>query len=159
VVPLFRHEVLDVNEPVADCDKWQRSFALPKPVYDEPSLADPHGKPYEVAVAGNQAEPVKMLRVQQVHGVDNHGRVRRVLALSIGKLLHGLDGQFEKRALPSIQASTGPIAVGPLDAYGPISGDLREQGPDPCVLRVVRINENGELARRGGCIICHLVCS
>ena len=123
---LVRDEVLDVNKPVAGGDKWRRSCAIPKAVHDEPGLADPHCKPGEVAIARYQAKGVETASVQQIHGVDNHGGVRRILAMRIGELLHRLDGLLEELTLPPIQESAGPVAIGPLYAYGPISSDLRE---------------------------------
>ena len=78
-----RDEVLDMNKPVAGRDKWRRSLALPKTVHNEAGLPDPHCKPGEVAVARYQAEAVKMVSLQQIHGVDNHGGVRRILAVGI----------------------------------------------------------------------------
>ena len=157
LVYLVGYEVLDVNEPVADHDKWRRSFALSKPVDDEPGLTDPNCKPGKVAVARYQAEDVKILSVQQIHGVDNHGGVRGILAVRIGKLLHRLDSLLEEVTLPPVQVGAGPVAIGPLYAYRPISGYLREQWTDPEMLCVVRINEDGELVRRERGITRHLV--
>ncbi len=126
MVYLVGYEVLDVKKPVADHDKWPRSLALSKPVDVEPGLADPHGKPGKVAVAGYQAEAVKMMGVQQIHGVDNHGGVCGILALRIGKLLDRLDGLLEELILPPVQVGAGPVAISPLYAYGSISGNFRE---------------------------------
>ncbi len=142
-------ETLDVNEPVTGHDKGRRSLVLPKPVHHEPGLPDPHGEPGEVAVARYQTEAVKLVSIQQVHGVDNHGGVGRVLAVSIGKLLDRLDGLLEELILPPTQRSAGPVTVGALYAHNPISSDFREQRTDPGMLCVVRINEDRQLERRG----------
>ncbi len=99
-----------------------------------------------------------MMGIQHIHGVDNHGRVRRILAVGIGTLLDRLDGLFKELTLPPIQASVGPVAVGPLYVDNTmVSSDIREQGTSPGVVCIVRIDEDGELMKRDRATTCHLV--
>ncbi len=61
----------------------------PNSVDGDPALPDTGRQAREVAVAGDQAEAVETVGVEQVHGVDDHGAVGGVLAYGVVELLDG----------------------------------------------------------------------
>src|SRR5690348_3151461 len=75
---LLQH--VEIDELVARGDERARRLALAEAVDRHALLADPRGKPREVAVARDDAEAVEAAGVEQVHGVDDHRAVGRVLA-------------------------------------------------------------------------------
>ena len=51
-----------------------------------------HGKTCKITVAGSQTETVNVPGIKNIHGINNHGRVRRILAGSIVVLLNRNNG-------------------------------------------------------------------
>jgi len=49
-----------------------------------------YGEASEIAVTCNKAKPIKLLRVQQVHRVDDQRAICCILARCIGELLNRL---------------------------------------------------------------------
>ena len=76
-------------------------------------LPDPHRQRHEVAVRRHDPEPVDPPAEQQVHRVDRHLHVGRVLALGQVELLLRLDPVLQAHVLPALQRRLGPIAVHP----------------------------------------------
>ena len=107
-------------------------------------LTDTGRQPGEIAVAGDQAETGKVPGIQQVHGIDDHRAVGRVLARSVAELLDRLDGMLQQHLLPLIQIGLRPVAVDPLDARHAKLRDLGQQTFNDGRMRVIRVDENRE---------------
>src|SRR5690606_2177610 len=105
-------------------------------------LAQARGQTGEVAVTGHQAETVEGTGVQQIHGVDDHGAVGRVLAAGVGELLDRLQRVLQQAGLPFPQSRRGPVAVDALDAGDTETGHLRQQTLDDRRIGVVRVDQN-----------------
>ena len=90
-------------------------------------LAQPGREPGEVAVAGDDREPVEGAGVEQVHRVDDQRGVRGVLAGRVGELLDRLDRVPVQLLLPAHQLLGRPVAVGALDRRHAVPRQLLEQ--------------------------------
>jgi hypothetical protein len=88
--------------------------------------------------------------MQQVHGVDDHRAVGRVLADGVAELLHGLDRVVQQHALPARQVRRGPVAVDPPDAGHPVLRHFGEQPLDHRGPRVVGVDQHREPGGVGG---------
>src|SRR3546814_16641232 len=91
-----------VDELVAGGAERLGCLALAEAVDDAPGFADARGPPGAVAVAGDAAEPVEALGVEQVHRVDDHRRVGGVLAEGVAELLDGLGRITPNPFLPTL---------------------------------------------------------
>src|SRR3546814_3033745 len=91
---LFRrfHQRPDINEPGAGLTEGLRRLSRAEPIYGQSVLTNAHGERHEIAVAGHQAKPLDTPAEQQIHRVERHFHVGRVLALSQVELLLRFDG-------------------------------------------------------------------
>ena len=135
---------LERGEDVARLAKSRGGFLLPHADHRQPALADAAGQAREVAVARHDAEPLHRARVQDVHRVDDHGRVRGVLPLRVPELLNGRDRVFQKRVLPFRMKGERPIAVDALVGDGAVFGQFVGDGLDVLRRYVVGIDEQCE---------------
>ena len=138
-------ENLGVDELVAGGHEGLRRLALAETEDELPVLAEPGRDAREVRVARDDAEAVQVLRVEEVHGVDDHGAVRGVLARRVGELLDGLDGVLEELVLPGAQVGARPVPIDALDARDAVFRDLGEETLDDGGLGIVGVHEDGEL--------------
>lgn len=51
-----------------------------------------HGKSGEIAVAGSQTEAAYMTRIENIHGIYDHGRISGIFTCRIAVLLYRVDG-------------------------------------------------------------------
>lgn len=140
-------DVVEVDVLVACADKGLGSLALAETIDDEAGLADPRGQAREVAVARDKAEAVEAVRVQQVHRVDDHGGIGRVLALGVGELLDRLDRVVQERFLPSLEIRSRPVPICALDKCSAVLGDLSQKRACHLGRSVVGVDEHGKLCR------------
>jgi hypothetical protein len=112
---LFHHllgdQVFRIYENVAGVHECPRGLFLTDAHHEKAFFADAGGQSGVIAVAGNQAEGIHGGAVKQVHGVDDHGAVRGVLADGVAELLDGLNGVGLQCVLPAAHVGRGPIAV------------------------------------------------
>ena len=94
----------------------------------EAAFADTAGQTREIAVARHDAEALHRARVQDVHGVDDHGRVGGILALSVAELLDGRDGVLQQRVFPLGMERERPVAVDALVGDGAVLRQLVGDG-------------------------------
>ena len=95
-LPLLRRgfkQVFDIDEPVACIPEGLGRLPLAKAADRHPLLTQALRQPREVTVRRNEAEAVEAALMQQVHGVDDEGDVRRVLAPGVAALLVLKDSQ------------------------------------------------------------------
>ena len=133
-------QVLGINELGTGVYERQGRFLFAEAVHLEAVGEDAHGQGREIAVAGHQGEGVQLLGVEQVHGVDDHGGVGGVLALRVGELLDGLNGEGMQGFLPAFQVACFPIAVGASDVGGAVFGQLIKHPVNGLVTGVITIN-------------------
>ncbi|MNN05854.1 hypothetical protein D3C81_1186270 [compost metagenome] len=150
-----RAQHIGIDELVARRHERLGGLALAKAVDDQPLLADPRGQPREVAVTGDDAEPVEAARVEQVHCVDDHRAVRGVLAHGVAELLDRLDRVRQQSLLPSGQVGLGPVAVDALHGGHAVLGHFGQQAFHDGGRRVVGVDQHsqGRALARG---ICHV---
>ena len=86
-----------------------------------------HDERREIGVGRDDAEGFGLIGVKQVHRVDDHHHVGRVLALAVVELLHRADRVLVQHRLPALQPILLPVAVGAADVG---DADLRELGED-----------------------------
>src|SRR5699024_9732825 len=98
----------------------------------------------EVAVRRDDAEPVQVAGIQQVHGVDDHGRVGGVFAGGVAVLLHRDDGIVQKRIFPAFQPDVAPVAVDALAGRHAEGGGLVHDDLDILGRNVVRVDQYGK---------------
>ena len=84
------------------------------------------------------------MRVENVHGIDDHGRVSGVFALRVAELLDGRDGVFEQGVLPLGVHRKRPVAVDALIGYGSVLRKLVHDGLDVFRRNVVGVYEQRE---------------
>ena len=90
-------------------------------------------------------KPSKRAGVQQVHRVDDHRAVGRVLAGGVGELLDGWIECSSSVGLPPAELRRGPVAVDALDAGDAERRDLGEQPGDDDRVRVVGVDQHREV--------------
>ena len=133
---------LDVDKFVAGSDKRLGGLLLPHAVHLLARLPQADGQAGEVAVAGHQYKAVHLAGVEDVHGVDDHGRVGGVLAGGVAVLLDGGDGVLQQDGFPGGHIGGGPVSVDALDGGGAVDGDLRHHVPHGGPGGVVRVDEH-----------------
>ncbi|MOA23463.1 hypothetical protein D3C78_1440860 [compost metagenome] len=107
-----------------------------------------HDQRREIGVRRHDAERVGPLGVEQLHRIDGHRHVGRVLALGIVELLHGAQRELQQPGLPALQGGLGPVAVGAADVD---HAQRRQFGQDFVELvggRVVRVDQQGNAQGR-----------
>ena len=138
-------QVLDIDELVARHDKRTRGLTLTHADDQLARLAQTGGQTGEVAVARNEAEAVHLVRVQNIHRVDDHRRVGGVLARGIAVLLDGRDGVFEQHPLPPSHGGLGPVAVDALDGGYTVFSDFVEHFLHMRVRHIVGVKQHGQV--------------
>lgn len=81
-------------------------------------------QPRKIAVRGHNAVAVHHAGIKDIHGVNDHGRIRGILAGGVAVLLHGNDGILQQHMLPGSQLGIRPVAVDPLVGGHAAVGDL-----------------------------------
>ena len=107
-------------------------------------LAQALGQAGEIAVAGDQAEAVEPAAVEQVHGIDDHGRVRCIFPRRIAVLLDGRDGVLQQYALPTGSGRFCPVAIDAFEGRCPVFGDLLHHPFYVGIWDVVSIDQDGK---------------
>ena len=133
-----------MDESVAGPGQSQRGLGLAHAQHEHVLLSEPHGQPGEVAVAGDQAEALDLVLVEDVHGIYHHGHVGGVLSRGVGELLHRHDGIFQKHGLRPA------VALRPVSVDAPVTGgavflQLLKYGDRILGADVVRIYQHREL--------------
>ncbi len=136
-----RIEHVEINKLVAGGDEGAGRLAFPKTVDGDALLTDAGGEASKVTVARDDAEAGEAAGIEQVHGVDDHCAIGRVLAGRIGELLDRLNRMFEQAFLPALQVGAGPVAVDALDARHAIIGDLGQEADNDLRRGVVAIDQ------------------
>src|SRR3546814_7881284 len=77
-------------------------------MYGQSVLTNAHGERHEIAVAGHQAKPLDTPAEQQIHRVDRHFHVGRVLALGQVELLLRFDGVAMDHLHPPLERGLAP---------------------------------------------------
>ncbi len=140
---LLRHQV-QMDESVAGPGQRQGGLGFPHAQHEHVLLPQAHGQPGEVAVAGDQAEALYLVFVEDIHGVYHHGHVGGVLSRGVGELLHRHDGIFQEHALrPAV--AFGPVAVDAPVAGGAVFLQLLEYGDRVLGTDIVRVYQHREL--------------
>lgn len=107
----FGVQHVQVHELVAGRNKGTGRLAFAHAEHVFVGFAQAGGEAGEVAVGGDDAEAVQRGLVEQVHGVDDEGRVAGVFAVHVVVLLHGLDGVVQNHGLPVAHLGRGPVTV------------------------------------------------
>ena len=76
---------------LSQADTKAFGFFLTEAVHQQTFFPDARCQARKVAIAGNQAEAIEATGVEQIHRVDDHGAIGRVLP-TVAELLDGLDG-------------------------------------------------------------------
>ena len=103
--------------------------ALRSPITLFAGFPEPQRQAGEVAVRRQEAEPVHLAGIQDVHCVDDQRGIRTTLAGSMPELLDGLDGAFAERVDPSFEMRRGPVSIGPPQRGGSMAGELFQSYP------------------------------
>ena len=77
-------------------------------------------QPCKITVAANKTEAINLTRIQDIHRIDYHGRISRILSLSVAVLLYRSDGILEDYLLPARRRRIGPVAVRSLVGCYPV---------------------------------------
>ena len=154
LVALVLHKQLERGEHVAGAPEGRGGLLLPHADDHAPALAQTAGQAREVRVAGHEAEAIDVVGVEDVHGVDDHGGIRGILALGVAELLDGRDGVLQQRVLPFRVQGERPVAVDALDSDGAILRQLVQDRLQVARRHVVRVDEQREAAvgRLSGCL-------
>ena len=83
--------------------------------------------------------------MQNVHSVDNHGRIGSVLAGGVTVLLDGSDGVFQQGWFPAAHRGLGPVAVDALDGGNAELGYLVEHFSNLRIGHIVGIYQHGQI--------------
>ena len=86
-----RIEHVEINELVASGDEGAGRLAFPKTIDGDALLTDAGSEASKVTVARDDAEAGEAAGIEQVHGVDDHCAIGRVLAGRVGELLDRLN--------------------------------------------------------------------
>ena len=119
-------------------------FLFAEAIDEQPLFSKPHGQAGEVAVAGDQTVAIEAAGVEQIHGVDDHGAVGRILTRGVGELLDRFDRVPVQDLVPRCAVGRGEIAIDSPDRRFTETGDFLEQTLDNPGLGVVRVDEDGE---------------
>ncbi|MNT06195.1 hypothetical protein D3C72_1408490 [compost metagenome] len=98
----------------------------------------------EVGIAGHDREAIEVARVQQIHRIDHHRHVRRVLALAVGELLDRPDRVFVQHRLPPFQPRALPVAIGTAHVGHTIASDLGQDFVDLRGRCIVGVDQQGD---------------
>lgn len=90
----LKKEVLCIDEPSASLPEALRRFLLTESEDIHAMLANSCCEAREVAVGRHQAEAVEPAAMEQIHGVDHQGDIRRILPGRLCELLLGDDGML-----------------------------------------------------------------
>lgn len=118
-------------------------FLLAHADYIHAGFPQAAGQTGEIAVAGHDAEPVHIVGVQNVHGVNDEGRVCGVFAYGVLKLLDGDDGVFQQFLPPAARLRAGPVAINALVGGNTILGHLVQNVGNVFVGNIVGIDQQG----------------
>ena len=146
---------LQVQKARAGVDEGLGCLSHAKAIDGRPLGTQVHDQRGEVGVRGDDAERIRLLGVQQLHGIHRHGHVGGVLALGIVVLLHGTQRKFQQLGFPALEPGLGPVAVGTADVDHPQGGQLVQDLVDHLGRRVVGVDQQGD-AQLGFCHGCRL---
>ena len=100
-----------VLELVAGFHKRTKCLAFAHADDQLAGFAQAGGKAGKVRIGRNDAKAIHIARIQQIHGVNDHGAVGCIFAGGVAILLDGNDGVVQQHILPAFQAGIRPIAV------------------------------------------------
>ena len=86
-------------------------------------------------------ELVDALREQELHHIDSHREVGRILPLRVGELLYRLNRKRMQDLFPGV--ATFPVAIRPADARLPELGEFFHDAVDGVCLGVVAVDNQG----------------
>ena len=138
------HQQLEGGEDVAGLAERHRGLLLAHADDGEAALAQAHSQAGEVGVGGDDAESFHRIGVEDIHGVDDHGRVCGVLTLGVAELLNRRDGILQQHLLPLNMAGQRPVAIDALVGDGAVFRQLIEDGLQVLCGDVVRVDEQRE---------------
>ena len=141
---VLRGEDLEILELVAGGDEGAGGLLFAHAHHDHAGFPQARGEAREVAVARDDAEPVDVAGIQDVHRVDDHRGIRRVLARRVAVLLDGRDGIVEQDVFPGGHRRPRPVAVDPLDGRHAVVRDLVQDELDIFFGHVIRVDQHGE---------------
>lgn len=81
------------------------------------------------------------MRVEQVHGIDDDGAVRCILALGVGELLDRLNGVVMKNICPAAESGSLPVTVGPANVDDAEFRQFVEDHGNFCSRAIVGVNQ------------------
>jgi len=119
-------EYFRIHKLVAGADKRFRRLFFTKTIDDQARLANSRGQACKVAVARDDAEAIELLRIQQIHRINDQRAVGGIFPDGISKLLNRLDRLLQENVFPSPLIWRGPIAVDAPDTGNTVLGNLRE---------------------------------
>lgn len=154
---LFSHKVFGVNKYIAGVHEWFWRFLFANSHHKDARLADAGGKPRVIAVARNEAEAIHHAGVQDVHRVDDHGAVCRILANGVTELLDWLEGVEIKCVLPRVHAVGRPVPVNTADSHLAVTTGLHKHLGKQTRLGIVAVDQHRNLVARKGfnLFVCH----
>src|SRR5690554_3713371 len=83
--------------------------------------------------------------IQNIHGVDDHGRVGCIFAACITVLLYGGNSVLEQYALPASQLRFGPVAINPFKGRDAKFGNLLHHSFNIGIRYIVSVDEDGKV--------------
>lgn len=95
---------------------WRLLFTHADNVHS--TFPEAHRQPREVTVRRGKAESIEVSGIEQVHRVDDHGGIGRVLSGGVTVLLDGLDRMPQQYVLPLAVLGGGPVPVDALAEHG-----------------------------------------
>ena len=144
VVAVRFTELLEVQEGRTRAHEGLRRLLLAEAVDRHAVVAQAHHQRGEVGVGRDDGEAIEVARVQQVHGVDHHRHVGRVLAAGVGELLDRPDRPGVQALLPAHQVLAFPVAIGAAHVGDAVPRDFGEDHLDLRRRGVVGVDQQGD---------------
>ena len=141
---LGRVQQVEVLELIACGYKGLRGLLLAHSDDGHTAFAQARDKPREIGIGAHDRESVDGARIQDIHGIDDHRRIGRVLTVRVAVLLHRDDRIIQQATLPAREARTRPVAVDALVRRGAGVGDFLQNDLDVLLGDVVGIDKDGE---------------
>ena len=82
--------------------------------------------------------------MKEIHRIDDHGHVCRILPDRIGVLLYWHSANFQQDFLPSDQRLRRPVAIGPFDDRCSILGDFANDCLHVRFRNIIRVNQDSQ---------------
>ena len=108
---IFRRNDFQKLKGIAGGPEGLWGFLLPDAHDKHTGLSEPLGQLGKVRIAGYQAEAVYISRIQNIHGVDDHGGIGGIFAGGVAVLLDGIYGPVQEHIFPRPFFIVRPVAV------------------------------------------------